>query len=109
MLYNVQSADAATLALADGTPLLSFFDTPVPDIALLPEVLLQRFTGSIMLTGCGRSCLSDRTCLAFSVDLFNNVCELYLATLTEENSLATPGAEYYQKLQDSVSYLPPVY
>lgn len=102
MLFNVQPADAATLALADGTPLLSYFASPVSGVALTPAALLRRVSGSVTLTGCGRSCLSDRTCLAFSVDLGNDVCELYLASQTDENSIATPGADYYQKLQDRV-------
>lgn len=101
MLFNVQSADAATLALADGTPLLSYFDSPVSGLVLLPEVLLQRF--SVTLTGCARSCLSDRTCLSFAIDLVNSVCELYLASQTPDNSMAIPGVDYYQKLQDRVS------
>ena len=104
MLFNVQSADAATLALADGTPLLSYFDPPIPDLALVPAVLLQRFSGSMVtLTSCGRSCLSDRTCMAFSIDLLNNMCELYLANITPENSVVSLGTDYYQKLQDRVS------
>ncbi len=57
VLFNVQSADAATLALADGTPLLSYFGSATPDVALAPSVLLQQFTGSAEVTECGRACL----------------------------------------------------
>lgn len=102
VLFNVQPADAATLALADGTPLLSYFASPQSDMALAPAALLRRVSGSVTLTLCGRSCLSDRTCLAFSINLGNDVCELYLASQTDGNSLATPGAEYYEKLQEMV-------
>lgn len=105
MLFNVQSADAATLALADGTPLLSYFDSPIVDLALLSSALLQQLPGSVTLNDCGRACLSDRTCLAFSLNLSSSICELYLATQTAENSEATQGVDYYQKLQDRVSEL----
>jgi hypothetical protein len=104
VLFDVQSADAATLALADGTPLLSYFDPSVSNLTLTSSVLLQRFTVSVTLTGCGRSCLSDRTCLAFSVDLIGSVCELYLAIQTLDNTVSTPEANYYQKILESVSW-----
>ena len=102
VLFNVESADAATLALADGTPLFSYFESPVPDLSLAPSALLQQLSAS--LSECGRACLADRTCLAFSFPvLSSNVCELYLAIQTEPNRMVTAGAQYYQKLQDRVS------
>ena len=105
VLFNVQSTDVSVLALADGTPLLSYFDSPITSLSLLPSALLQQLPGSVSLNECGRACLSDRTCLAFSNDIINGSCDLYIETQTPENSLITQGVDYYQKLQDRVSWL----
>lgn len=103
VLYNVQSADAATLALADGTPLLSYFDLPVTNLTLESSALLQLVPGFVSLDGCGRACLSARTCLAFSIAVSSGVCELYLVTQTPDNGIPMEGFDYYQKQQDRVS------
>lgn len=101
VLFNVQAADPATLALADGTPLFSYFDPPTADLTLTAEALLLEPLVAT-LAECGRACLSDRTCLAFS-QLSNSTCELYQAIQTEQNSVPTPVAQYYQKIGDRVS------
>lgn len=103
MLFNVLRTDVSTLALADGTPLLSYFDSPIADLSLVPSALLQQLPGMASLNDCGRACLSDRTCLAFSIDLSNGLCDLYVATQMPENSVITQGMDYYQKQQDRVS------
>lgn len=103
MLYNVQSADAATLALADGTSLLSYYDPPVSNLTLQSSALLQLVPGFVSLDGCGRRCLSERTCQAFSIAVSSGVCRLYLATRTPDNEMPMEGADYYQKQQDRVS------
>lgn len=100
--YDVQPADAATLALADGTPLLSYFAAAVADLTLDSSAVLQ-VLGSVSLETCGRACLSARPCLAFSVPTSAGLCELYIATQTPENSVSMTGVNYYQKLQDQVS------
>ena len=104
MLFNVQPTDVTVLALADGTSLLSYYTPPLTDLTLAPSALLQRLPRNSSLEDCGRACLSDRTCLSLSIDVVTNVCELYLATQSEGNSVITQGANYYQKLQDRVSY-----
>ncbi len=95
--------DVATLALADGTPLLSYFNAPIANLSLVSSALLQQLPGMVSLNDCGRACLSDRTCLAFSIAFSNGLCDLYIATETPENSVMTQGADYYQKQQDRVS------
>ena len=105
VLYNVQSTDAATLALADGTPLLSYFDPPMSNATLEASALLQELTGFVSLDGCGRGCLSARTCLAFSIAVSSGVCQLYLATQTPDNLVSMEGFDYYQKQQDRVSVI----
>lgn len=101
VLFNVQSADPAMLAMAGGTPALLYYTASIPNTSLPSSLLLRSLSSS--LSGCGRSCLSDRACLSFSVHEASGVCRLFLATLTLENALNSEGAEYYQKKQDAVS------
>ena len=102
MLFNVQSADPATLATADGTPPLSFYTASISNTSLSSSFLLQSLFTSF--SGCARSCLSDRACLSFS---FKNsvgvACNLFIATLTADNAINSEGSEHYQKLQDAVN------
>lgn len=100
MLFNVQSADPATLALADGTPVLSYYTAAIANTSLSSS-LLQNLSSS--LSGCARACLSDRSCLSFSIHEPSSVCSLYLATLTSQNVIDSDGVDHYQKLQDAVS------
>lgn len=104
MLFNVLRTDVATLALADGTPLLSYFNTPIANLSLESSALLQQLPGAVSLNDCGRACLSDRTCLAFSFDISSGLCDLYIATETPENSVFMEGVDYYEKQQARVSF-----
>lgn len=104
MLFDVQSTDAATLALADGTPLLSYFSPPITNETLVSSAILQTLSDSSLET-CGRACLSDRACLSFVFSVFSSNCELYLVAVTEDNTVTTEGAVLYQKLQDRVNYI----
>ena len=104
MFFNVQSTDAATLALADGSSVLSYYTSPVEDLTLSSSALLQMLPDTSFLNDCGRACLSNEACLSFSYDVSNsNRCQLYLATQTPNNSVVMLGVNYYQKLLDRVS------
>ena len=99
IFYTVESADPAMLALADGTPLFSYFSSPVSNTTLTSSTLLQSLTG-LSLEECATRCLSDQACLAFARTV--SVCELYLVSDDGMNSQFTSEAEYYEKLQEQV-------
>lgn len=103
VLFNVQSTSVARLATADGSSLLSYFDSPISDVSLDPSSLLQVLPGSVSVDVCAQACLSDRTCLSFSIHIASGVCELYLAIQTPETTLVTQGALFYLKFQERVS------
>ena len=98
--YTIQKADVATLATADGTPVLDYFSDQEPDISLSNSTLLSEPTVS-SLDECARGCLSDEACLSFSSDS-SSFCQLYLAVRTTETEISQPGAGYYVKDQNRV-------
>lgn len=101
--FDVRNTDVARLAVADGTPILSYFDTPIANLSLVASALLQQLPDTSTLNDCGSACLSDRACLAFSINQ-SGVCDLYIAIRTPENSVLAEGAQYYQKQEERVSF-----
>ncbi len=104
--YSVQPADIATLATADGTLILEFFSSPLPDTALPSSALLSEPVVSPSVPGgvlneCARLCLSNEACLSFSSDGVA-FCQLYLSLLVTEGTTAQAGAGYYEQDQDMV-------
>lgn len=103
VLYSVQSANAAELALAaEGASLFGYFNSPITNFALVPSAIL-RFVTDAMLEGCAMSCLSDQACLSFAHDGTTSLCQLYLVTSDGTNSLIQAGPVYYEKFQAMVS------
>ena len=103
VLYGVQSANAADLALAaEGASLFGYFMPPVTDFALVPSAIL-RFVTDATLETCGMACLSDQACLSFAHDESSSLCQLYLATSDGTNSITQTGSVYYEKYQAMVS------
>ena len=103
VLYSVQSANAADLALAaEGASLFGYFTSPVSDFALVPSAIL-RFVTDATLETCGMACLSDQACLSFAHDETSSLCQLYLTTSDGTNSVAQTGPVYYEKHQAMVS------
>ncbi len=98
--YSVQSADPATLALASGTSLLSFYTNPTPNSALPSSEFLQILVAP--LNDCATACLSNQACQSFS-HLGSN-CELYFTAASQGvEPLIVIGADYYEKIQEMVS------
>jgi hypothetical protein len=103
VLYSVQSANAAELALAaEGASLFGYFDSPVTNFALVPSAIL-RFVTASTLEGCTMACLSDQACLSLAHDETTSLCQLYLVTSDGTNSLIQTGPVYYEKFQAMVS------
>ena len=105
LTYSIQSVNIATLATADGTPVLDFFSPPIPD-SVLPESLVLSEPSvppgsSDVIDFCARECLADQACLSFATDGVN--CLLFLAFPTPENSEPLPGVSSYAKDVDRVS------
>ena len=102
VLYSIQSANAADLALAaEGASLFGYFSTPVRDLTLMPSAILRFLTDST-LEGCGTACLSDQACLSFAHDVVTSLCQLYLVTRSGANSVTQTGPVYYEKFQAMV-------
>ena len=102
MIYSLQPADAADLALAaEGATLFGYFSTPIRDFSLMPSAILRFVVGST-LNGCARECLSDQACLSFAHDTTTSLCQLYLTVSDGTNSVSQSGPVYYEKFQDMV-------
>ena len=103
VLYSVQSANAAELALAaEGASLFGYFDSPITNFALVPSAIL-RFVTDATLESCAMACLSDQACLSFAHDETTSLCQLYLVTSDGTDSLIQAGPVYYEKFQAMVS------
>ena len=104
MNYTVQSADAASLATADGTPPLDYFSSPTSNTALNESVLLMEVeiaTSADRLEACTRACLSDQACRSFASDGVA-FCQLYLSTRTADTAVMRGGVNYYEKNENMV-------
>ena len=100
LTYSVQSANAATLALASGTPLLDFYTDPTPNTDLSSQAQLQTLQGS--LDDCATACLGNEACRSFSIASTN--CELYFTSSSQGAApLVAIGTDYYEKIQELVS------
>ena len=102
--YTVQSADAASLATADGTPPLDYFSSPTSNTALNESVLLMEVeiaTSADRLGACTRACLSDQACRSFASDGVA-FCQLYLSTRTADTAVMRGGVSYYEKNENMV-------
>ena len=106
LTYSVQPVNIATLATADGTPVLDFFSTPIPDVVPSSSLIVSEPSvppgSSDVTTICASECLADQACLSFATD-DATYCRLYLAILTPGNSVSLPGANYYAKDLELVS------
>ena len=97
VIYNIQSANAADLALAaPGASLFDYFASPVRDFTLMPSAIL-RFVVGVTLQSCATACLADQACLSFAHD--PSLCQLYLVTSDGTNSVIQTGPVYYEKFQ----------
>ena len=100
LTYSVTSTNAATLALASGTPLLDFYTDPTPNTALSSQAQLQTLQGS--LNDCARGCLGNEACRSFSISGTN--CALYFTSSSQGAApLVAIGTNYYEKIQELVS------
>ena len=102
VVYSIQSANAADLALAAaGASLFGYFSSPIRNLALMPSAIL-RFLTDAMLDSCARACLADQACFSFAHDVASSLCQLYLATRDSANSVFQTGPVYYEKFQAMV-------
>ena len=102
--FTVQSADAASLATADGTPPLDYFSSPTSNMALNESVLLVEVeiaTSGDRLEVCTTACLSDQACRSFASDGVA-FCQLYLSTQTADTVVMRGGVSFYEKNENMV-------
>ena len=92
------SLDIATLATADGTSILSYYQAPLQQVALSSSVLLM----DVLVTGgteeCAEHCLNNEACRAFSSD-DAAFCQLYHAAQTAATLVQQPDASLFEKNQ----------